>query len=133
MEVTANFAQAGPFTLDVNSEGGGAVTISPEKPEYVAGETVTLTPVADPGWVFANWKGSLSGSANPANVAMDGDKSITAVFIQPGTGGPITDNFDNCVLENMWTFVNPLGDGSYALNGTQLQLSVPADTAHNFL
>lgn len=128
--VTANFIAAGPFTLNVNQEGSGSVTTDPLKTEYIAGETVTLTPVPAQGWVFANWKGDLSGSANPAIVTMDSNKAITAVFVQPGASGALTDNFDNCTLGSNWAFVNPLGDGSYNLNGTQLRLSVPAGVAH---
>ena len=32
---------------------------------------------------------------------------------------------------SVWTFVDPVGDGSVSVNGTQLELSVPAGIAHD--
>jgi len=40
--------------------------------------SVTATPAE--GWVFSHWDGDASGSDNPLTVAMDQDKSVTAVF-----------------------------------------------------
>ena len=43
----------------------------------------------------------------------------------------ISDDFNDCTLDTgLWTFLNPAGDGSLAMNGTQLILSVPTGTVH---
>lgn len=129
--ITANFAPDGPYTLSVQTEGQGTVTKAPDQTDYDAGTEVMLTPNPAGGWIFAGWKGDLTGSASPAKVVMDKSKTITAVFVEQSTSGPSSDNFDDCVLAGKWEFVNPLGDGSYKVNGRQLELSVPADTVHN--
>ncbi len=70
------------FTLTVTLDGSGSVTKSPNKPSYAYGTIVQLTATADPGWLFSSWSGNLSGSANPASVTMNGNKSVTAHFTQ---------------------------------------------------
>lgn len=47
-------------------------------------------------------------------------------------GQIVSDDFSHATLDpSLWTFVNPLNDGSCALNGTQLLLSVPQGTSHD--
>jgi len=41
---------------------------------------LTATPVA--GWSFSGWSGALSGSANPADLTVTGNLTVTATFIQ---------------------------------------------------
>jgi uncharacterized repeat protein (TIGR02543 family) len=128
--VTATFIQGGPFELNVTTEGQGSVTKSPQKTEYAAGEEVTLTAAPLSGWIFSNWKGDLTGSANPVKINMTADKNITAVFILPTISGPASDNFDACVLDDKWTFVNPFGVGAVTVNHHRGVIDVPADVAH---
>ncbi len=70
------------YTLDVfvNEEDGGSVNIDPQEEEYVSGTEVVLTAVAEEGWYFSEWQGDLSGSENPAELVMDSDKEVTAIF-----------------------------------------------------
>ena len=79
--VTAHFTQYA-YTLTVNTVGQGTVTVQPDKSSYDPGEQVTLTANADPGWSFSGWSGDLTGSANPASLTMDRDKTVTATFTQ---------------------------------------------------
>src|SRR6185436_3746541 len=81
--VTATFVQA--RTLTVNVVGSGTVTKSPNLTSYPNGSTVQLTPVPAAGWLFSGWSGALTGSANPANLVMDADKTVTATFVQART------------------------------------------------
>ena len=47
-------------------------------------------------------------------------------------GAPVSDAFNATSLNtSLWTFVNPVGDGSYSLSGTNLLLSVPAGVNHD--
>ena len=47
-------------------------------------------------------------------------------------GAPVTDNFNTTTLNtSLWTFLNPVGNGSFSMTGTQLQLNVPAGSNHD--
>jgi uncharacterized repeat protein (TIGR02543 family) len=82
--ISAVFATEG-YTLTVTAGGNGGVSRDPDQAVYAPGSGVTLTAIADPGWVFTGWSGDLSGSANPAVITMDGDKDITATFARVDT------------------------------------------------
>ncbi|HOG58734.1 MAG TPA: choice-of-anchor Q domain-containing protein [Anaerolineaceae bacterium] len=70
------------FTLTVDYNGSGTATKNPEKPEYLWGESVTLTANANPGWTFSSWGGDVTGTDNPLTLTIQGDTSITANFTQ---------------------------------------------------
>lgn len=76
--------------LSIDYEGKGTV-----KKDLIPGtiRKVRLTAQPDEGWYFEGWTGDLTGDVNPAEVKMDSDKTITAVFKQSlGTvTGTITD------------------------------------------
>jgi len=83
MNIIATFtaAQVTAYTLTVNTEGPGNVTLDPSGGSYTEGQTVTLTAAAsEVGWVFEGWSGDLSGSNSPDTITMDGDKIVTAIF-----------------------------------------------------
>lgn len=44
------------------------------------GSTVKLTATPSSEYIFKEWSGGYSGTSNPANIVMDADKIITAVF-----------------------------------------------------
>ncbi|MFC1633456.1 SUMF1/EgtB/PvdO family nonheme iron enzyme [Planctomycetota bacterium] len=67
------------YSLTITA-GDGSVTKSPDKASYNHGETVTLEAAPNKGYSFTNWSGNLSGSANPATLLMEADKSVTADF-----------------------------------------------------
>jgi hypothetical protein len=71
---------AGQFSLAVNIEGEGDVTISPRANKYNANDTVTLTAVAQTGQEFVGWSGDASGTQNPLVLTMDSNKGISAQF-----------------------------------------------------
>jgi hypothetical protein len=71
-----------PVELVVNTEGPGSANASPAEP-YLFGQVVTLTADPDPGYIFFEWDGDLTGSVNPATLIMDGDKTVTARFSDP--------------------------------------------------
>jgi hypothetical protein len=52
----------------------------------------------------------------------------------PGTGSAsiVSDHFNAPALDtSLWAFVNPLGDASYAMTGTQFSITIPAGTSHD--
>jgi uncharacterized repeat protein (TIGR02543 family) len=84
--------------LTVNVVGSGTVAKNPDKVEYNHGEVVQLTVTPAEGWTFSGWSGDLTGSANPASITMDANKSVTATFVEityslavskTGTGGGV--------------------------------------------
>jgi hypothetical protein len=110
----ANFAPDA-FTLAV-AASHGSVTRTPDKASYAYGETVILNATASSGYEFLGWSGDLSGSANPATLAMDGNKTLTAHFgahqwsltmsstaggavLSPGQGTFKFNEGDNVILE----------------------------------
>lgn len=58
--------------------------VAPGQRKYPAGTVVSLTAQCFVGGgYFDHWEGNLSGSANPASITLNSDKSITAVFYIP--------------------------------------------------
>jgi uncharacterized repeat protein (TIGR02543 family) len=74
------------FALTTSTTGSGTVTQDPEADFYEPGTEVTLTAVANAGYVFDSWSGDTSGTDEVITVTMDEDKNITAQFI-PDAGG----------------------------------------------
>ncbi len=82
-DLTANFTLI-DYTLTVTSAGGtgGAtdrVSVSTPGP-YHYGDVVTLTANPQAGETFDSWSGDLAGSANPATITIDANKTVTANF-----------------------------------------------------
>jgi len=73
------------LTLTVGDHGDVTVDPEPMAKFYIPGTVVTLTAISDSGYEFVNWTGDLTGTDNPANITMDADKTVTAVF-QPLVG-----------------------------------------------
>lgn len=80
-------ADTGTWTLStvvvgVGSVSGGGV--------YNDGATAVVTAYPAAGWLFDGWSGAASGTANPTSVSMDGDKSVTATFVEDTTTKTLT-------------------------------------------
>jgi hypothetical protein len=79
--VTANFAPLPQYTLTVSTSGQGSV--DPPGGTFASNSVVSLTATASNGWIFTQWSGDVSGTANPISITMNANKSVTAVFVQP--------------------------------------------------
>jgi hypothetical protein len=66
------------LTVNVTPEVGGSVT--PKSGTYPMGSTVKVLATPSPEYIFKEWTGGFTGTTNPANVIMDVDKTVTAVF-----------------------------------------------------
>ena len=73
---------SGVLTIVIDPPGAGTVTVSPDQPSYANGTPVQLTATADieAGFHFVSWGGDASGSTNPLNLAMSGDRTVIAHF-----------------------------------------------------
>lgn len=67
------------YSLAVTA-ANGTVTKNPDKVSYIHGEEVTLTAIANTGYIFSFWSSDASGTVNPLTITMDSDKTITANF-----------------------------------------------------
>lgn len=70
------------YTLSTNSVGQGNVSASPAGGVYNSGTVVSLLATASAGWKFNGWSGSVTDTANPVNIVMNTNKSVTATFIE---------------------------------------------------
>lgn len=84
-EVTAVFEREG-YELTIDVTGGGSVNEElvdgGSKTSYPFDSVVKLTAEPDNGWEFDEWQGDLSGDENPKEITIDGDKTVTAVFVE---------------------------------------------------
>ncbi len=120
------------LALSTMGTGSGTVTPNPQKAAYRFGEDVVLTAAPNGGSTFGGWQGDAEGTANPTTVAMFGDRAVKALFINPNVATPISDDFNGCGLNNqLWTFVNPGGDATLTMNGSQAEIAVPAGSSHD--
>ena len=139
------------YSLGVTLDGQGSVVKNPNQATYTYGTVVQLTATADTGWTFSSWGGDLSGSANPASVTMNGNRSVTAYFTQNQCtltvtldgSGSVTKNPDlasyaygtvvtvNAVPATGWVFSSWSGDLSGSTNPTTITMTTnKAITAH---
>jgi hypothetical protein len=60
---------------------GGVVQLTPERPSYFAGTTVTLTAIPAEGYTFRRWVGSgINTTVNPTNKKIYSDEAVAAEF-----------------------------------------------------
>jgi hypothetical protein len=83
--VTARFVhEQALVTLSVSIQGNGSVVVEPEPP-YTFGEVVTLTPIPELGWHFAEWLGDdaedlLDNEDGTWSLILDADRVLAARF-----------------------------------------------------
>jgi len=67
-------------SLTVSVVGRGSVERRHHPANNEPHETVELTALAEPGWTFAGWNGSVYGRTNPQTILLDRDVKIAATF-----------------------------------------------------
>ncbi len=112
------------FTLTIDINGSGIVTRDPEKESYKCGDIVNLTAISDSGWCFSHWTGDILGSDNNVDILMDGDKTVTAHFIQNKY------NLNISILGSGNITKDP--DQSYYLYGSVVNLTAIPDSDYVF-
>ena len=80
---TASFTTQYLLTTAVNPVGTGSVNpnCSGGGCWYNIGATVNLQATTNTGYSFSSWSGAVTGTANPASLAMNAPKSVTANFM----------------------------------------------------
>jgi hypothetical protein len=69
------------YTLSTAVQGNGSIDPPAGAHVYEEGQTVTVTATPTTGWHFDHWTGDLDGDTNPATLTMDGNRTVTAIFI----------------------------------------------------
>ncbi|WP_345156543.1 InlB B-repeat-containing protein [Pontibacter saemangeumensis] len=80
-------SEADSHILSLHAIGNGALKSDPDQTVFAKGYKVTINATPALGYELEGWSGDASGSTNPLNLTMDGDKNITATFTkvqQPG-------------------------------------------------
>ncbi len=75
--VTAVFEALPTYTLTTQIENG-TISLNPAGGTYPEGTAVKITVTPDESYRFKGWSGDLSGSANPATIVVDGNKTVSA-------------------------------------------------------
>ncbi len=83
-ELTAIFEQIpdSEFTINLNIQGEGEITRSPEKDTYLPNEEVIVQAIPVEGFVFIGWLGDINSSETMSTLIMNSNKSISAVFVE---------------------------------------------------
>lgn len=106
------------YTLTVNTVGNGSVNVdgSPYSTQITVDENTSLAlqAIASAGWEFSSWSGDLSGTTNPQNLVMDGNKTVTATFTETST-------------PQYTLTVNVVGSGSVNVDGSPYTSAVTVD------
>jgi len=79
IDLIANF-ELGSYSLDLNVFGNGQTSPSSGVHSFDCGSNVDIEAIADPGWVFSHWSGSISGSENQTSFDIHYDMTINAHF-----------------------------------------------------
>jgi hypothetical protein len=69
------------YTLTTSTQGNGTIGLEPESDSYDEGTSVTITATPSADYQFDHWEGDVSGSANPLDITVTGDITVTAVFM----------------------------------------------------
>jgi len=90
----------GPFNLQIFLPSFGKVVSEPVgidcrddcREEFLYKTIVSLRAIPDAGWKFMGWGNDCSDGANPCVLSMDGNKSVSADFVQEVTPPPTDTN-----------------------------------------
>jgi hypothetical protein len=135
---TISFGTSVALTLNVSATAP-AFNAPTGKATFSDGATVlgTATQSASP---YSFTASGLSVGSHTLTASYGGDtrslgsgSNSIAIQVNPGSQTvAVTDNFNGPALNtNLWRFVNPVGDGSYSLKGSRLQLNVPGGSNHD--
>lgn len=76
------FSAPGNFPLTTTADNNkGSIARDTTATTYVEASRVVLTAVPKPGYTFAGWSGSASGTTNPITVLIKANMNVTANFI----------------------------------------------------
>jgi outer membrane protein assembly factor BamB len=78
---TGNAATPRQYSLTIAARPGGTTNPAPGTYTYDEGTSVRITATANAGSLFGGWSGDASGTTNPVTITINGNKTVTANFI----------------------------------------------------
>ncbi|MBA4147735.1 MAG: hypothetical protein H0X66_06435 [Verrucomicrobia bacterium] len=107
------------LTKNISPAGSGSINAAPASGDgkYNSNTVVTLTAVPAANNIFTGWSGAATGTNNPIQITMNGDKTITATFAPAFT-----------LTANLTVNVNPSSAGVVYATPPSLWNSYPAGT-----
>ncbi|ARI76245.1 InlB B-repeat-containing protein [Halobacillus mangrovi] len=67
-------------TVQTGVKGQGSVSVYPNQETFPVGEEISLKAVPSAGWKFAGWNGDLTTTSNTANLKVEKNMDVTAIF-----------------------------------------------------
>lgn len=122
-EVTAVFAKD-TYNLTVHKTGQGTVT---EGGVFDYGTVVDLTADPETGWHFDSWEGVDSRDGSDAQVTINGNREVRAIFVQDQYTLTITHDHGSV------SKTKPNGDDEKYLSGTEVAMVATADEGYHFV
>jgi|GEM_PF-573185 len=153
--LTAVFEQTPPdeYTLTTNVQPSDGGTVDPSGGSFEPGANITVSATPVEGWQFSSWSGDTTVTANPIEITMDKNYSLTANFeelpdkqlttsAQPSEGGniqPADGTFNHgasvqveAMAARGWNFVDWSGDTSATANPLDLIMNKDYNLVANF-
>ncbi len=128
MNITAALKTVPTYSLTVNANDKGTVSINPEADYYSEGTVVTITATPNSKMIFESWGGNASGTELSIDVTMDANKTVSATFIDdPELVGKsliayVTDPSSNTYANDTKIYASLVANSDFALteiDGTQ--------------
>lgn len=113
--------------LTITKNGNGHVSPAIGSYNYSENEVTHITANPDAGWVFSHWSGDASGTAGQIDIAMTGNKSITANFGLQGV------TLIAAIKQNPTAFVGQTVKVSGAYRGWESGYGSPPVTRSDFV
>ena len=70
------------YIIEIYTLDGGTVNLEPNKDRFEAGDEVTVEAIAEEGWEFTGWSGSLADNQNPVTIIIDENQLLHPNFIE---------------------------------------------------
>ncbi|WP_234571491.1 InlB B-repeat-containing protein [Rhodohalobacter sp. 614A] len=126
--VTVNFDRT--FRLNTISIPAAGGTIEPLDGTYVRDTSFDVEAIPNDGWQFVEWRGDFTGTTNPFNLTMNGNKTLEAHF------EPLSFTLDTTIVGNGHILIDILNGGETEDGyeyGTTLELTAVAETDWSFV
>ncbi len=143
--ITVNGVNDPPVALDqsvdVSADTPKAITLTGSDPDNdsltfavatqpsngtLTGTAPNLTYTPDPGHLGGDSFTFTASDASATSPAATVSINVTEV-----PTGFLPDEFGGSTLSPVWTFVNPVGDGSYSVGGGAVSITAPGGTSHD--
>ncbi len=117
------------YVVTTSVLGSGTIETNPPLPPnsasgvFDSSTVIQFTATPDPGFSFAGWAGGITGINNPETLTLDGNKTVTAIFVQ---------QFSLDIMEMPGGSVTLTPPGGFYDSGTSVGLLADPDPGFRF-